>query len=203
MSKDSIFRSNDSYRSDCCAKEAKDIQNDSIFSHEVSNYLPVPCTDNTIMRSPDFQYDHPNLHARIGYGWTDSCTVDKLNDLFNNPEQMTRDRCRTQLFARIFQGCPNLKPGIADSDVEMPILQGTSTSAYEGIQYPCKKSIMEVDYDRNIPLVNCLKDEVQNAEHIVPPWTRGGDPTRQYVQRQDFLKQCGYNDYNNRGGNRQ
>lgn len=192
--KDSVFRHNDSYNTDCCAKEAKDIQNAHILNLETNNYLPVPCTDKTIMRSPDFQYDHVNLRARIGYGLTDSCTVASLNDLFLNPEQLTRDRCRIQLYARIFQGCPNLKPGIPNSDIELPILQGTSTTEYEGTAYPCKKAIAEVDYDRNIPLVPCLKTEVQNPVHIVPPWTRGGDSTRNYVHRQDFLKQCGYVD---------
>ena len=168
----------------------KDSQNERNFNYQVYNYLPVDCVAPQV-RSPDMQYDHPNLHTRVGYGLADDCLVDIYSGLRNAPEQLTRDRCRIQLNTRVFQAVPNLRPGIPDSDKEMPLIQGTPGSAGEGVSIPCKKSLSEINYNRFIPLVDCLKDSVQNADNIVPPWTNGGVMTRDFVRRQEFNAACG------------
>jgi hypothetical protein len=128
-----------------------------------------------------------NLWGRPGYGLADDCLVDQYSALRNDPAQMTRDRCPIQLFTRVFQGCPNLKPGVPNPDLEMPIQQGMSSGTLEGIQYPCKKALMELTTNKPVPLVDCMKD-IQNPDHLVEPWVRGGDVTRDYVKRQEFLK---------------
>ena len=183
-----MFLDGATYRTDCCAKDAKDNQNAAIVSHELYNYLPVACNTG-VMRTPGFQFDHPNLRGNIGYGLSDSCTIDTYSGLRNDPAQLTRDKCKIQLYERVFQGVPNLKPGTADPDMEMPILQGTSSDDYEGTHYPCKKTLAESDYNRFTPLVKCLAGEVQNEKNIVPPWTWGGAPTRDMVRRQEYLCQ--------------
>jgi|Laugrespbdmm15dd_1035085.scaffolds.fasta_scaffold04782_1 hypothetical protein len=189
MSSPAVFLDSRRYRTDCCAKEAKDAQNDAIFGWSTYQHLPVDCKAPN-MRSPEFQYDHPNLRARIGYGVAEGCVVDSYSALRNNPNQLTRDRCRVQLFERVFQGVPNLKPGVVNPDVEMPLVQGSSSTNYEGIQFSCKKAIMEKQTQNPSPLLDCMKD-IQDPQHIVEPWVRGGDDTRSYVRRQEFLKTCG------------
>ena len=179
--------------SDDCAKEAKDNQNEGIYNYEIYQYLPIEC-DGTNARFPTFAHDHVNLRGRVGYGVAEGCIVDNFSALRNDPSQLTRDRCRTQLFTRIFQGCPNLKPGVADPDMEMPILQGTGSSTLEGVKYACKKTIMEQATNKFMPMLDCVK-EVQKPEHVVEQWTRGGDDTRSYVKRQEYLKSCGYKNY--------
>jgi hypothetical protein len=185
----SVFLDSRRLCSDDCAKEAKDNQNDGMFGYRVYNYLPVPCEDPDA-RMPGFAYDHVNLRGRIGYGLADDCLVDRYSALRNDPAQMTRDRCHIQLFTRIFQGCPNLKPGVGNPDLELPITQGLSSTTLEGVQYPCKKTIMEQEYAHRVPLIDCMKD-VQNPDNLVESWVRGGDPTRDFVRRQEFLTQCG------------
>lgn len=189
MSTPSVFLDSRRYRTDCCAKEAKDAQNEGIFNWSTYQYLPVDCKSPN-MRSPTFQYDHPNLHMRIGYGLADGCLVDTYSALRNNPEQLTRDRCKVQLYERVFQGVPNLKPGVVNPDAEMPIIQGTSSTTLEGVQFVCKKTIMEQSTYQPTPLLDCMKD-IQDPRHIVEPWIRGGDDTRSYVRRQEFMKSCG------------
>lgn len=187
-----MFLDDAKIRTDCCAKEAKDVQNTAMANYELYQYLPVPCASATAMRSPDFQYDHPNLRAGIGYGLSDSCTIDTYSGLRNDPAQLTRDRCKVQLFARMFQSVPCLKPGVFDSDKEMPLIEGQDTSMLEGVLFQCKKTLSEVDYDRFTPLVPCLKDTVQNERNIVPPWKWGGENTRDAVRQAEFLQSCGY-----------
>jgi hypothetical protein len=51
----------------------------------------------------------------------------------------------------------------------------------------------DVFIDTFTPLVPCLKDEVQNVEHIIPVyWVRGGASTRGAVRNIDYLRMCGY-----------
>ena len=185
-----LFLDGATVKTDCCAAEAKDVQNSQISDYELYQYLPVPCDNNTIMRSPDFQYDHVNLRANIGYGLSDSCTIDRYSALRNDPAQMTRDKCRTQLFTRVFWNVPNLKPGVPDSDAEMPVIQGIDSRELAGVAYPCARALSEVDYDRFTPLLPCLKDNIQNQKHIVPPWQWGGENSRETMRQQDFQQSC-------------
>jgi hypothetical protein len=191
MSKaDEIFLNSRRICSDDCAKEARDTQNDGIFNYNIYQNIPIECQPSNA-RFPQFAYDHVNLSGRAGYGISDGCTIDTYSSLRNDPAQLTRDRCRIQLFSRIFQACPNLRPGVVDPDEEMPILQGSSTSGiYEGINYPCKRGLTEVQTKQFDPLLDCSAS-VQNPEHVVEPWIRGGDATRDWVRRQELLSQCG------------
>ena len=182
----SVFLDSRRVCSDDCAKEAKDTQNEGIFNYTLYQQLPVKC-ESPDVRFPKFAYDHVNLRGRPGYGVADDCLVDQYSALRNDPAQMTRDRCPIQLFTRVFQGCPNLKPGVPNPDLEMPIQQGMSSGTLEGIQYPCKKAIMELTTNKPVPLVDCMKD-IQNPDHLVEPWVRGGDTTRDFVKRQEFLQ---------------
>jgi len=186
----SVFLNSRRICSDDCAKEAKDVQNDGIYGYEMYQYLPVDC-DGKNARFPGFAYDHVNLWGRVGYGQAEGCIVDNFSALRNDPAQLTRDRCRVQLFSRIFQGCPNLKPGVADPDAEMPILQGSGSDTFEGVQYPCKKTLMELTTNPFMPMLDCVK-EVQKPDHVVESWVRGGDDTRSFVKRQEYLQSCGY-----------
>jgi hypothetical protein len=189
MSATSVFLNSRRLCSDDCAKEARDLQNDGIYGYEMFQHLPVAC-DGVNARFPTFAYDHINLRGRAGYGVAEGCVVDRYSALRNDPAQLTRDRCRTQLFTRIFTGCPNLKPGVSDPDKEMPILQGTGSSTLEGVQFPCKKTIMEQQTNKFAPLLECVQ-QVQKPDHVVEPWVRGGEDTRSFVKRQEFLAACG------------
>jgi hypothetical protein len=182
------FLNSQRYGTDACAKECRDIQNDGIYGWNMYPNFVKDCAPPG-GREPEFQYEHPNLRtSHIGYGVADSCLVDTYSQLRTAP---TRGRCHLQLFERIFQGVPNLRPGVVDPAVEAQIVQGTSTSALEGAEYECRRAI-NPDFEFHLtPLVPCMKD-IQDPEHIVERgWTRGGDDTRSFVRRQEFLKACG------------
>lgn len=181
----SVFLDSKNYSTDCCAREAQDAQNEQIHNWQLYRNFYIPC-ETPKMRSPEFQYDHTNLRASIGYGVSDGCLIDEDSKLRNNVSGLTHDRCKTQLFQRVFQAAPALKPAFSDDVDELAMIGGTSTT--ESI---CKKDIMAIDLSHRTPLIDCMKD-IQDAKHIVPTWTRGGDPTRDFVRRKEFMNLCGY-----------
>jgi len=192
-----MFLDENTLRNDKCTIEQRDRYNVGIKDYTMKNYAynwPVKC-NTPDQRMASFAYDHPNLHPRIGVGLSDDCLIDQYSALRNDPDQMTKDRCRIQLYERVFQGVPNLRPGRVDPAEEMPILQGVDNSVYEGSILPCKKTLMEYslkEFDRLLP---CVK-EVQNPEHVVEPWIRGGIPTKDYERRQEFLRNNCYHQTN-------
>jgi hypothetical protein len=52
--------------------------------------------------------------------------------------------------------------------------------------------LTEKDFNRFVPLTPCLAGSIQNPEHIVEKYVRGGAATRNYVQDNQYLEQCGF-----------
>lgn len=188
-----MFLQSQNICSDKCAIDAKETQNNAIHGYDMYQYLPAQCDrSGKVARYPTFSYDHVNLTGRIGYGVAEGCVVDQYSELRNDPAQLTRDRCHIQLFSRIFQAGPNLRCGVVDPALEMSIAQGQGSRDLAGVQYPCSRTLMELETNHPMPMLDCVK-EVQNPANIVEPWIRGGDNTRDYVRRKEWLEKCGGN----------
>lgn len=174
----SYFDKQNNICSDSCWEEAKNYGNNKINSYYTYDNQLVDC-DAPNVRMPDFMYDHVNLRGRPGYGVADPCLIDNHSRLINNVEGLTRDRCKLQLFKRLFNAPPLFKGQCGDINNELDILSGNDSSD------KCKKIIMEQQIKNPIPLVDCMKD-IQNPDHIVPIWTNGGEDTRSYINRLNF-----------------
>jgi hypothetical protein len=175
--------------SDACWEESKNYGNKKINDYHTYSTQLVDCIDPNV-RLPEFIYDHVNLRGRPGYGLSDACLIDNHSRLINNKESLTRDRCKLQLFTRLFEAGPTMKGSLGDINSELDILSGSDSGFYGNggnKSYSCKKTIMEKQINQPIPLVDCLKD-IQNPEHIVPIWTNGGEDTRSYINRLNFNK---------------
>jgi hypothetical protein len=176
--------------SDSCWEESKNYGNKKINEYQTYSTQLVDCEAPNI-RIPEFMYDHVNLRGRPGYGLADACLIDNYSRLINNKEGLTRDRCKLQLFRRLFDAGPTMKGSLGDINSELDILTGSDSSFYgsTGVNtsISCKKTIMEQQIKQPIPLVDCLKD-IQNPEHIIPMWTNGGEDTRSYINRLNFNK---------------
>lgn len=183
------FESQNNICSDLCWMDYKNHGNEKIINYNTyENYSQlIPC-ENPNIRIPSFMFDHPNLRGRAGYGVADACLIDNYNNLVKNDELMTRDRCKLQLFSRIFTGVPHLKGCSGDINKELDLLSGTDTSSGSGSSTSsCRKSLMELQINYPIPLVDCMKD-IQNPDNIVPIWVNGGEDTRSYINRTKFNK---------------
>jgi hypothetical protein len=178
-----IFESSTGICNDTCWKNAKELHNQQIADYQLYETNFVPC-ENPYVRMNDMYLNHPNLRGRPGYGLSDDCLIDNYSALRNDPTSLTHDRCRIQLFNRIFAGGPNLRCGNTNKEEELDILAGNDTNPFR-----CRKIIMEEQIKHPIPLIDCMKD-VQNPKHIVPIWVNGGEDTRSYVNRVEFNKKC-------------
>ena len=156
--------------SDSCWEESKNYGNQKINDYQTYSTQFIDCEAPNI-RVPEFMYDHVNLRGRPGYGLSDPCLIDNYSRLINNKEGITRDRCKLQLFRRLFDAGPTMKGSSGDINMELDILTGSDSSFYgsggENSSITCKKTIMERQIKQPIPLVDCLKD-IQNPEHIIP-----------------------------------
>jgi len=179
------FESQNNICADVCWADYKNHGNEKIVNYNTYEQYSqlIPCESPNV-RVPAFMLDHPNLRGRAGYGVSDGCLIDTYNTLVKNDEMMTRDKCKIQLFSRIFTGVPQLKGCGGDITRELDLLSGTDTGSSTGV---CKKSLMELQIKYPIPLVDCMKD-IQNPDNIVPIWVNGGEDTRSYINRMNFNK---------------
>jgi hypothetical protein len=176
----SFFDKQNNICSDSCWEEAKNYGNNKINSYYTYSTQLIDCEAPNV-RMPEFIYDHVNLRGRPGYGVADACLIDNHSKMINNVDGVTRDRCKLQLFKRLFNAPPLFKGQCGDINAELDILSGNDSGFNNG----CKKTIMEQQIRHPIPLVDCMKD-IQNPEHIVPIWTNGGEDTRSYINRLNF-----------------
>ena len=63
-----------------------------------------------------------------GYGLSDDCLIDSYSMLRNDPKSLTHDKCKIQLFNRIFTSGPNLRCGKTNIDKELQLIEGSDTN---------------------------------------------------------------------------
>ena len=180
-------------RTDKCAQLAREQQNTSIDNYYLFNSYamtnPSDCSaSNAGSAAAQVQAfaDANYTVYRDGFGYTSACRIDEDSKL-RNDSQMTHDRLKSQMFPRIFQAVPNFARGGFVPNVESRLVQGE----YTVNQNSCTR-LSEKDFDRFMPLIQCLNDNVQNPNHIIPQWTWGGEPTRDTVRQSRFLEEHGY-----------
>jgi hypothetical protein len=168
---------------DNCAQLTKELQNKSVNDRQMFNfYYTHDCKCDVL---DEFLFDN-NMVVKDGYGVTTGCTVDTDSELRLN-SMWTNEREKSQLCTRWHQGVPNLNKGGLVPNVETKIKNGDDTSDIRN----CDK-ITERDFNRFTPLVGCLASTIQNPEHVVEPWIRGGMHTRNEVRSNGYLEKCGF-----------
>lgn len=179
----SLFDQRNRLGEDGCALDARERGNSEISTYTTFNLYPDGelCEPNNA-KVKDFALEN-YMRVGGGYGVTDACFVDTDTDI--RQPKLTTDRGRTQLYARMFQAVPDFSHGQPQPTRESAIMQGTDTS-YER---PCEANHTDRVF---MPMIPCLSAEVQNPAHIVPPWTRGGDSTRDTLRQEEFLRKNGY-----------
>jgi hypothetical protein len=172
--------------SDNCTMVNKEFVNKSINDYNLYNmFFTSDCTaDNTKMNQ--FMYENPNLRFRDGYGYTNACVVD-MDSALRNDSQITHDRTKIQLCARWNHAVPDLGKGGLIPNIESRLKNAEDTSVIR----VCDR-VAEKDFDRYTPLVGCVAPSIQNPNHIIMPFTRGGDITRNYIFSNDYLSRCNF-----------
>lgn len=171
--------------SDLCYLKYLNDANRRQAEYQVPTDQSPMCSDKTGTAAAQvFAADHPNLRIRSSYG-LDACTIDTDSSLKKDAGRMTKDRCRQQLSNRVFQAVPLLAKGSVLPGLESRIQVGTDTS-----------TIQECDNLRekgwNVFHPSLCSSEWQNADHIVQPWTWGGESSRDISRSTTFLSKLGY-----------
>jgi hypothetical protein len=190
MNKDMIYNTDVSLNSDICWTNAKEN-----FNNQIEKYTLYSNDQFKEVKSsgslPSVFAEHANLRGRTGFGLTDDYLVDVYSSLRNDEGMMTRDRCPIQLYTRTFKGGPRLRGQVGDINKELDVLSGSDTRMLpisSGLAVLCSnKTLMEATTNKLPPLQEHIK-EVQNADHIVSAWTRGGEDTRSYLSKIKYVR---------------
>ena len=165
-----------------CSLVNKELVNKSISDHMLYNMFFTNDCQKDNEKMVQFMTDNPNLHYRDGYGMTSSCFIDD-DSILRNKSHITHDKTKIQLCTRWDQAAPDLGRGGLVPNVESKLRSAEDTSFIRD----CDR-ISEKYFDRNIPLIGCLAPTIQNPRHIIMPFTRGGDITRNYI----FDEKCAF-----------
>lgn len=169
---------------DDCAVNARDHQNASMNDYHLWNTYMSKCDAAREKEIADFASSHANLRYRNGYGIASACHIDHDSEVRNNAK-LTNEKAKVQLFTRFYQASPDMSRGKSAPNLESRLIHGEDTTQVR----QCNR-LMERDFDRFVPMLPCLKDSVQDAKHIVPAWTWGGDNSRNLMRDAARLKKC-------------
>lgn len=174
-----LFDADNRLTMDVCAVGLKDRGNKDISSYLLTN-LRAPCTVDVAASAPlAVAAEHRNLWSWDGYG-LNTCAVDADSRLRVDSE-VTHMRARMQLPKRVFEASPDLSHGQPAPDAVSKIVYGKEFGGRA-----CDR-LAERDWDRFDPGV-CKVAE----RHIIPPWTNGGDASRDIARSDGFLQSLGY-----------
>jgi hypothetical protein len=178
-------------KQDECAQLAEDVQNQHQETYMLYNPVHAEmgppngnCNNKELI---DFQTSCPNLNLHFGYGVSDWCSIDGDSEL--RYSAITHDKCPIQLRTEVFPGPPNMSSGPVHPDELSELLSGDQTREKRACNVLAGSSTLD---NVIVPLVPCLAENIQNPDHIVPPWTWGGVPSRELVREAEYLEKCGY-----------
>lgn len=164
---------------DTCYSKVEDDQNLSQFEYSTYNYFDK-ARNNLI----DFSSAHRNLRFGDGTGVPSPDSID-VDSTIKNGKKWT-PRGVQQLAPRAFQAVPDLSGGsVKDTDEENKV---RSTMHYDR---SVALSGVYIDHQFE-PLLPSISQEVQNTDHIVEPWVRGGGNTREASRSLSYLESQGY-----------
>lgn len=164
---------------DICAQtlEEKQSQQPGLYKVQTPGYRWCESSNSysQLMSEPTHYYKQ----------YRNACNVTKDNDLRFAP--LTNRRYINQLFTRpyagSFQGAG--QRSLNNKDVESQLIHGLDT---RGWTLRSGDSLAGVSIDRFETLPEY--GNPQRVQHVVEPWIRGGDNTRDYVRRVNYEKQC-------------
>lgn len=156
--------------------------------YSVSNHYHCECKIPGVVEAAT---SIPQTYFKNGYG-VSGCVIDESTGL-RIGKTKRHPKCRNQLLERPYLSTPYMGRGPGDQNLETQLLPGEPTKE----KRQCN-SLSGVTIDNYFtPLVDHLRENVQDPIHIVPEhvqkgWIRGGSNTRLIVRDVDYLEKCGY-----------
>ena len=139
------------------------------------------------------QLQQPNVNFNGGFGWMgeNGCLIDNDSKLRGNT--LTNMKYINQLESRNNSGF--FGKGPQKIDIESEIRDSLLTSDKRTCGPLSGVSTLDLTIT---PMIDRLKNEVQNPTHIIPEdsmesWVRGGLPSRQIVRNKEYMKRLSQN----------
>lgn len=183
----SFVNSNTSLSNDSCAINAHNKTN-----IDMSNYYFGPC------QSTDKSNYVQSMNNR---GMCASRQIDNTGKYINESTALrngtlgntltgTKKKCDKKLNERPIITVPFMGAGenkILFPDTYSALISGETTREKRACN-----SLAGISVNRFIPMVPCLRNNIQNTKHIIPKyWVRGGMDTRNIIRNIDYYKECG------------
>lgn len=189
-----VFGNGNRLIDDTCVRDAKEFQNDYINNYLTFNYYPTnydECpkddAENKMNDMVEFSLDN-YMHIADGYGTPSHCLIDKDSEIRHNTIWTHDHKSKQQLCSRVFQDIPDLSKGGFVPQLESKLVQGEDTAMRKSCDVLAEKSLFD---HHIIPMVDCLKNTIQNPEHIIMDnW--GGVGTRDGIRQEEYLNDQGY-----------
>jgi hypothetical protein len=165
-------------KDDSCAREDEALRNGAMMDYYLYNGWAT-AADKAHCRTArqglvEFTCANENLWFKDGFGNANVCDIDGDSRVKRGELTNGRDKC--QLTTRTYVAVPSLDKGGLLPHTESHLkLGGAQPYSHDR---SCAAPLVEVGFDRFVPLVGCLRDRLQNPEHIVPPWVWGGESSR-------------------------
>jgi hypothetical protein len=170
-----LFDADNRLSADRCAVKMRDRGN-----RDIAGYILTDMRATCPGGHSELSAEHRNLWTWDGYGLNtrevDSDTMLKLES------EVTHPRMKIQLPKRVFYASPNLSVGQPSPVLESKMINGVDTTPVRA----CSR-VVEKSFDRFDPGVHRVP-----SEHIIPPWTHGGVPSRTVARSDEFLSSLGY-----------
>lgn len=137
--------------------------------------------EGNIPSSMEFYQEARTTPFQIGYSASPNL-IELDSSMRQNRGIMTHDR-EHQSLTSLPMNHGTLVYGIKDHYKEQLVIEGSKTHERrtDRVQEPEK-----VSSHYFLPLIDVLEENVQNPTHIIPPWTRGGYPSRKWIHDQDL-----------------
>lgn len=175
-------------RNDSCWYDARDAMSIYPGNYNVKNFYDCEEVPKAAM---NIMIENPSLSFNNGYGWIgQGGRVVDYDSKARLGSQITNVRCKKQLHPRLSLSQPYMGRGLGDVCIENELQGGEDT-----LQKRQCNALSGIHIDTFIPLVPCLKDNIQNPVHIIPEdnrkdWVWGGIPSRQTMRQREYQRRC-------------
>ena len=177
-------------REDKCYLDTRNKHSKMSGNYSTSNFHDCVCEAPF---TKELSLQQPAVNYRDGLGWTsnEGCNIDNDSKL-RNASNLTNPRLIQQLHERPYLTVPYMGRGSGNICVESNLRSNEATFQNR----PCN-NLAGIYVDRFITQIPCIRENVQNAKHIIPEdnnkdWVREGQPSRQVIRNTDYLNKCGF-----------
>lgn len=186
------FNHQNRFQNDPCFVSTETIQSTQPGKYRLVNFYDSGCRPKKTM---DIALTQPLTQFKDGHGSVgqNGCLVDTWSSMRNGKEGgvLTNTRGQQTLYERAYLTVPYMGRGIGDPCAELALQEGTGT-----FERKACNTLSDIHLPHQFtPLVDCLRQEIQNPQHILPEdnrqdWMRGGYPSRQWVHNRQFDSRC-------------